>query len=96
MNYNMNIIFLISLILFIVFTNCGVLYIIDQRLRNLQINVPKQNINLKIDKSGFTPKTKPMNFDNRPLINPVSEHEIPKKQPIRYTINSNDIPKCSS
>ena len=94
-----NLILLLSLIFFILFTSCGILYIVDNRLNNIKINVPKQNINVKINKNTpinekFTPKTKPMNFDNRPLINPVSEHEIPKIQPTKK-YNTTDIPKCS-
>ena len=94
-------ILVIAVLTIVVLSNCGILYIIDKRLSNIKVNVPPQNINVKINKNlekkqkGFTPETKPMNFDNRPLVNPVSEHEIPKQQPIRK-YNSNDIPKCSS
>lgn len=92
---------IISIFLFVLLTSYGIIYIIDKRLSNIQINIPKQNINLKmignnnLPKNGFNPKTKPLRYDDRPLINPTSYHEIPNKQPIKK-YNSNSIPKCSA
>lgn len=102
---NNNLILVLSIIFFIVITSYGIVYVIDNRLSNITINIPKQNINLKINKKnsniksnnkkGFITQTKPLNFDNRPLINPVSKIEIPKQSPIK-NYSSNKIPKCSS
>jgi len=107
MKINKNLYQTITIVIIILLTIISMSYlfikIIDNKLskftvttyNNKKVSLSDKKISDIIEnKDTYNVKVQPLNFENRPIINANSKHEISQIQPIEY-FDSNSIGSCS-